>query len=107
MELSAADGSRLTEPPFDFNNDGQFDEGDTDYSEMTETTITGLCPSGNCPAPSGILSEGVAQAPTIINCGTELECKYQSLSSGDINRVGENPGGSSLGRQSWMEQKGN
>ncbi|CAM3587029.1 pilus assembly protein [Parendozoicomonas haliclonae] len=106
MELSAADGSYLPEPPFDINQDDEFDEEDKNFTNWTTADLTAICPNGQCPAPSGILNEGVVQTPSIIGCFTGVECKYLSGSTGGIGQVNENPGGNSLGRQSWRELRG-
>jgi type IV pilus assembly protein PilY1 len=109
MEMDALSGSRLTESPFDPNEDGVFSE--TDW-----VTIT--LPDGSkitVPA-SGIGSEvGIAQGPGILfdpgnGSGGAKEYKYLSGSSANssgsnLQRVIENPGPNSNGRQSWRQLK--
>ncbi len=103
MELNAVDGRYVYEPPFDINSDSEFDKDDVDLSSWTSANVQALCSGGRCQSPSGILSEGMLQVPTIINCGAGVECKYTSGSGGDVIKIGENPGGTTLGRQSWRE----
>ena len=104
MELNAADGSYLHQPPFDFNNDGEFDSEDVDYGAWGMVDTSAYCPGGNCQSPGGILLDGgIAQTPAIMDCDTGVECKYVSGSQGGIDKLDENAGANSLGRQSWRE----
>ena len=107
MELNAADGSYVFEPPFDINNDAEFDNDDLSYADWTSESLTNFCPGGECRSPSGIHSDGIVQAPAIVTCGRGMECKYLSGSDGSVDKIDENPGGNSLGRQSWRELRGN
>ncbi|WP_281646621.1 PilC/PilY family type IV pilus protein [Parendozoicomonas sp. Alg238-R29] len=106
MELSATDGSYLFEPPFDINQDAEFDSDDLNYANWTAETLVNFCPDSDCQSPSGIHNDGIVQTPAIISCGRGMECKYLSGSDGSIEKVDENPGGNSLGRQSWRELRG-
>jgi len=110
MELDAIDGGLLSEPPFDLNGDRQFDFMDSHTAYSNGSASGGLaagpgevCSAGVCPFPSGIELSGVVQRPTVLDCGAGVECKYLSTSSGNVRRVNENPGVSSLGRQSWRQ----
>ncbi len=101
MELSAADGSSLYEPPFDFNNDGEFDADDVDYGSWGMVNTSDYCSDGQCQSPGGLMIDEIIQTPTIMSCGEGVECKYVSGSDGLINKINENPGNLSQGRQSW------
>ena len=106
MELSAADGSNLFEPPFDINRDAEFDSDDLNYANWTTESLVNFCPEGDCQSPSGLHSNDIIQTPAIISCGRGMECKYLSSSDGSVDKIDENPGGNSLGRQSWRELRG-
>jgi type IV pilus assembly protein PilY1 len=109
MEMDALTGSRLLQSPFDPNDDGVI-------SETEFVTIT--LPDGSVitvPA-SGIKSEvGIAQGPGILfdpGTGGEGAKEYKYLSGSNANaagsnlqRVVENPGPNSSGRQSWRQVK--
>ena len=94
MELDAETGGRLPEPPFDLNNDGDFDGQDA-YTYTDENGNVVVIP------PSGRKYQGVVSTPTIIGCA-ENECKQMSNTSGNIDSVYENTGGN-VGRQSWRQ----
>ncbi len=104
MELNLLDGSRLKTTPFDLNNDGQF----TDADQVTVTLADGT--TITVPV-SGIGStEGILQSPGVIDGeagpegqGRPVQYKYLPGSSGNIQRVTENPGVSGTGRQSWRQ----
>ncbi len=69
MELDAADGSRLGDPPFDIDGDGVFDL-------VTDST-------GNAVAPSGIRSRvGAPSEPSVLDRGDGTEVKTISGSDG-------------------------
>ncbi|MEE8511020.1 MAG: PilC/PilY family type IV pilus protein, partial [Acidiferrobacterales bacterium] len=94
MELDLADGSRLGDPPFDFDDDGVFDLVDDG--------------NGNNVAPGGIKSTGGApSAPGILDAGDDKEYKYLSgTDQGAIQVISEqgSPGGSGGGtRESWQQ----
>jgi len=94
MELSAVTGSRLDYPPLDLNNDGQINELDTISAANS--------PTGQPIAPSGKKSEvGIIKSPGIVSAG-EVEYKYTSGSSGQIEVLTEQ-GDDSRGRQSWIQ----
>jgi type IV pilus assembly protein PilY1 len=109
MEMDALTGSRLTESPFDPNQDGIFSEADF---------VTVTLPDGTTirvPA-SGMQSEvGIAQGPGILfdpgtGGGGAKEYKYLSGSSANasgsnLQRIVENPGPNSNARQSWRQIK--
>ena len=95
MELDAFNGARLTYSPFDVNDDGTFDSEDNiDFSNGPNTTSV---------PPSGIESEvGLVPAPAILDADNK-EYKYLPGTSGGIQKVTENPGSNSSGRQSWRQ----
>jgi type IV pilus assembly protein PilY1 len=94
MELSAVTGSRLEYPPLDLNNDGEINEMDTISAANS--------PTGQPIAPSGKKSQvGIIKTPGIVSAG-EVEYKYTSGSSGQIEVLTEQ-GDDSRGRQSWIQ----
>jgi type IV pilus assembly protein PilY1 len=56
MELDATDGSRLGDPPFDFDNDGVFDV--VDFGVVTSVVPSGVRSTGGAPATPAILPAG-------------------------------------------------
>jgi type IV pilus assembly protein PilY1 len=109
MEMDAISGARLKDPPFDFNNDGLF---------TTADQVPVILPDGSTVyvSPSGRQSEvGITQGPGILfDPGTGAsggkEYKYlsgstESASGSNLQRVVENPGPNSTGRQSWRQLK--
>ena len=108
MEMDSLSGARLNDPPFDFNNDGLFTAAD-------QLTVT-IAGSPVLVSPSGRQSEvGITQGPGILfdpgNGSTGgKEYKYlsgstESASGSNLQRVVENPGPNSTGRQSWRQLK--
>jgi type IV pilus assembly protein PilY1 len=110
MEMDSISGARLNEPPFDFNNDGLFTSADQ---------VPVLLPDGSTVyvSPSGRQSEvGITQGPGILfdpgnSSSGGKEYKYLSgstasaTSGSNLQRVVENPGPNSTGRQSWRQIK--
>jgi type IV pilus assembly protein PilY1 len=93
MELDAMTGGRLTETPFDVNNDGVFDQNDLVLLENGSAAASGIqLDSGIAPTPGVLLSED----------GTK-EYKYSPGTNGNISVVVENPGKGASGRQSWRQ----
>lgn len=92
MELNPENGGRLSQTPFDVNNDKYFNSADY----LTGGTVT-----DKAPASGTKLGDGIAGAPTIIKVPPG-ERKYLSQSSGTLKEVSENPG-PSQGRVSWRE----
>ncbi len=97
MELDATDGSRLSDPPFDFDNDGVFDQVDF-----------GL---GVIVAPGGVRSRSGAPAtPGILPAANQRE-EYKYLSGTDaakIDIIHESATAGTLGkgtRESWRQIK--
>jgi type IV pilus assembly protein PilY1 len=82
MELDAVTGSRLATPVFDLNGNGKFDANENYSGQMSEEGITGT--------------------PVILKTGGDLEYKYQSGTSGNIEVTVESADGSG-GRQSWRQ----
>ncbi|MEO8019282.1 MAG: PilC/PilY family type IV pilus protein [Pseudomonadota bacterium] len=109
MEMDSLSGARLVDPPFDFNNDGLFTSAD-----QITIKIGGV---DTVVSPSGRQSEvGITQGPGILfdpgNGSTGgKEYKYLSGSTAstttgsNLQRVVENPGPNSTGRQSWRQLK--
>ncbi len=93
MELDASNGGPLSDPPFDIDNDGDFDDNDMYQYTLEEVT--------QYLVQSGIqLGEGILTAPKVLNCQGK-ECKYLSNSAGGIDKVNENQ--PEVGRQSWRQ----
>ncbi len=97
MELNALTGSRLNYHVFDINNDGNFDNADSGTYVSNGTSVS---------APvSGLKSKvGLIATPSILNAG-DKEFKYLPGTSGNIQKVTENPGNQIFGRQSWRQMK--
>jgi len=90
MELDAQDGSYLSEPPFDLNNDVVFDGSDT----------------SNGTVPGGKKSKvGIVPTPAILLTPDRTEAKFVSGSTGEVESVTENSGNEDRGRQAWEELK--
>lgn len=102
MELAASSGASLMEAVIDINNDGVFDSKDRDLTNWTTANLSAVCAGGQCPAPSGVFVQGIVSLPTIIG-GDGVEYKLMSKSDGGIERIVENPGTGTLGRQTWRE----
>jgi type IV pilus assembly protein PilY1 len=113
MEMDALTGSRLTDTPFDLNGDNQFNDEDLITIELPDgTEITSA-------AVSGLASDvGIAQTPGILGTpgsgsggpgSGAREYKYlsgsDSSSGSNLQRIVENPGPNSTGRQSWRQIK--
>lgn len=104
MELDMLSGGRLEVTPFDLNNDGEFSDADhatVTLPDGTEVTV---------PISGLGSTEGILQSPGVIDGemgpegqGRPVQYKYLPGSSGDIQRVTENPGVSGTGRQSWRQ----
>ena len=99
MELSALDGSQLSESPFDLNKDGSFDS--KEYVQVTIGGKTVWVPV------SGVKYTELLTTPAIgSQSGTpSKETKYMSGSSGSVNTIDENPGSNGSGRDSWRQIK--
>ena len=94
MELDALSGGRLTETPFDLNNDGAFNGGD--YVTAPDGTLV----------PASGLQPGVGITPepgVLISADGKKEFKYNPGTSGAIAVTVENPGRGAAGRQSWRQ----
>ena len=102
MELAANNGASLTEEVIDINNDGLFTSEDRDLTNWTTANLSAVCPNGQCPAPSGLFIQGIVSLPTILG-GDGVEYKLMSKSDGGVERIVENPGKGTLGRQTWRE----
>ncbi len=98
MELDAYGGSRLGQPPFDLDDDGEFTKND-DVVTTDESGNSGpLTVSGKKSKVGIISSPGVLTDPA-----SDTEYKYTSGSTGLIGQTRENPGVRLQGRQSWHE----
>jgi hypothetical protein len=108
MEMDSLSGARLNDPPFDFNNDGLFTSADQQTVMIAGVPVV--------VSASGRQSEvGITQGPGILydpgNGSTGgKEYKYlsgstASASGSNLQRVVENPGPNSTGRQSWRQLK--
>ena len=102
MELSVLSGKRLDVAPFDINGDGKFD--DADLIPVTDANgDTVYIP------PSALASEdgmGILQSPGVVDGerpSGPVQYKYSPGSSGSIQRITENPGAGTTGRQSWRQ----
>ncbi|MGB0467587.1 MAG: pilus assembly protein [Pontibacterium sp.] len=99
MELDAESGGRLSESPFDVNDDGLIN-GD-DFLTITITDDDGSTTDTKVPVSGRKSTVGVVKTPAVISAGTK-EVKYFSGSSGNVEKVLESSG-DNLGRQSWMQ----
>ncbi|MFO1418818.1 MAG: PilC/PilY family type IV pilus protein [Methylotetracoccus sp.] len=95
MEMNAINGARLNTPPWDIYGAGGKPDGKIDDQDMI--TI-----NGQSYAPSGKQSNvGIIKTPGVI-AGGNLEYKYTSGSSGDLEMTRET-GGAGRGRQTWVQ----
>lgn len=82
MELDQATGARLADPPFDVNRNGAVTSADK--------VIFSSVNSGVPTAASGLKSTvGIIKTPAVISCGSGLDCKYASGSTGALLTVRE------------------
>jgi len=102
MELNVLNGARLDEPPFDINNDGKFDNNDLiPVTDANGETI--YIPPSALGSEDGM---GILQSPGVIDGDRDtgpVQYKYSPGSSGSIQRITENPGAGTTGRQSWRQ----
>jgi type IV pilus assembly protein PilY1 len=102
MELNVLNGARLDEPPFDINNDGKFDDNDLIPVTLANGDVIYV-------PPSALASEdgmGILQSPGVVDGDRPsgpVQYKYSPGSSGSIQRITENPGAGTTGRQSWRQ----
>lgn len=104
MELRYANGGRPAEAPFDVNGDGKFDVDDLLDPDGTGTRYTDTTTSGRKS------KVGMVPTPAILSRpgsggggGGQLEHKYESGSTGEVEKINENPGEGDFGRQSWRQ----
>ncbi|SMP63946.1 type IV pilus assembly protein PilY1 [Desulfonatronum zhilinae] len=101
MELDAISGGRLDYSPFDFNGDLLFNV--EDFVTVTIVNEDGEEETVTVPVSGLKLDVGIAKTPAVISAG-EVEYKFFSGSSGDIQVISENPGdAAATGRQSWRQ----
>jgi type IV pilus assembly protein PilY1 len=98
MELGAGTGQAPQSPVLDLNNDDKVDDLDKGSSGGQTYIPSGLLPQGDL---------GIFKTPTILDCGSKLECKILSGSSGDLGVVkeggGSGGGGMAGKRRSWRQ----
>lgn len=101
MELDAINGGRLDYAPFDLNGDNYFNKGDF----VNAGDIVGSDGQNDYVAPGGKKSkEGIITTPGILlDTQGNLEQKYSSGSTGNIEKIVENTGPKYEGRTSWRE----
>jgi len=107
MEMSMLDGARLEVTPFDLNNDGKFTTADNIPVVLANGT-TIYVPATGVGSTEGILqspgvADGYVQLPGDTPPGRPVQFKYLPGSSGNIQRITENPGNGGTGRQSWRQ----
>ncbi|SDB02687.1 type IV pilus assembly protein PilY1 [Desulfonatronum thiosulfatophilum] len=101
MELDALSGGRLDFSFFDFNGDMFFNV--EDFVTVTIVNEDDTTEEVAVPVSGVKLDVGIAKTPAVISAG-EVEYKYFSGSSGDMQVVLENPGdAATTGRQSWRQ----
>jgi type IV pilus assembly protein PilY1 len=102
MEINVLNGARLDVAPFDINGDGKFDSND--FIPVTDASGTTIY-----IPPSALASEdgmGILQSPGVVDGDRPtgpVQYKYSPGSSGSIQRITENPGAGTTGRQSWRQ----
>lgn len=97
MELDAADGSRLSYPPFDLNGDNKFDALDMAYGN---NTYDNMPTSGVSKPNQGIYSAPLNMPNTLIGSKECIDTTLISTTEGDILDFSRSCVGSQ-GRQSW------
>ncbi len=93
MELNIEDGGRLDYSPFDLNNDHNFNPAD--YVEVDGTQV---------PVSGRKSTVGIIPKASILSAG-DTEYKYTPGTSGEIEKITENPGAIKEGRRSWKQLK--
>ncbi len=99
MELDYENGSRLTESPFDVNNDTYINSDD--FVTLSVTESDGQSSEVTLPVSGRRSTVGIVKTPAVISTGNK-EVKYFSGSSGAVESVRESSG-DKLGRQSWIQ----
>lgn len=94
MEIDAADGSRLSISPFDYNNDGVIDGDDRVQSTRDLDNDGTAGGSGDITSGSGIRfdNKGILTSPVITAGPGQDETKMMSTSTGAIVSIQENTG---------------
>lgn len=110
MELNVLSGARLEEAPFDINNDGKFDNADMiPLLDASGDPVLDANGDAIYIPPSALASEdgmGILQSPGVVDGDSgqgPVQYKYSPGSSGSIQRITENPGAGTTGRQSWRQ----
>ena len=110
MELNVLNGARLDEAPFDINNDGKFDNADMiPLLDANGDPVLDANGDAIYIPPSALASEdgmGILQSPGVVDGDSgqgPVQYKYSPGSSGSIQRITENPGAGTTGRQSWRQ----
>lgn len=103
MELDAEQGTRLSDTPFDLNNNGSF--GEDDYTQAPwDTNNDGKIDSNDVIPASGIKpTVGSPSSPGIVTMDGDKEKKFIAGSSGNIQQLTERADGAKTGRLSWKE----
>lgn len=101
MELSAISGSRLSDPPFDVNQDQSFNDDDLVEFEDEKVPPSGTRKGGGdesgIPSPPAIVDD-----PACPN-GKCSERKFMGTSNATVESIGESSAPASQGRQNWRE----
>ncbi|WP_328188546.1 PilC/PilY family type IV pilus protein [Marinobacter sp. OP 3.4] len=119
MELSAINGGRLEDSPFDTNGDDKFNDDDlVDFGddegneggddEGGDDGDNEKAPGGTRPSEEGGEGSGIPTPPAIIDdpdCpnGQCSEKKYLGTSKAKVESIDESSGPASQGRQNWRE----
>lgn len=98
MEMDAVSGSRLSETPFDVNNDGEFNEEDFVEITLPDGTTIKVPVSGVRDGNDGGMLGGLA----VITTEDGNEHKYGGDSNANIFEIGESAG-DPVGRKSWRD----
>jgi type IV pilus assembly protein PilY1 len=103
MELEYATGARPDESPYDVNGDGVFSVDDYVDPDGTSGAMGDVTTSGRKSKVGIIPTPAILARPGGDGGGGQLEHKYLSGSSGQVEKVNENPGAGEFGRQSWRQ----
>ncbi len=107
MELDIRNGGRPveTQPFFDVNNDGIFNEDDAVHVTTFDANNDGRIDNKDTASATGRLSEvGIIPEPTVVaDVPNRIEYKYSAGSTGRTEVIRNNPGPGDLGRQSWRQ----
>jgi type IV pilus assembly protein PilY1 len=105
MEMDALSGARLNDPPFDLNNDGLFNTLDQIAVTQTDGTVIYINVSGQQSEVGITPGIGVLFDPGGVKEYKYLSGSTENASGSNLQRIVENPGPNSTGRQSWRQIK--